>query len=401
MELVTPEDLGFSSQRLSRISATIQGYIDQGKIAGTVTLIARHGKIAHFEALGYMDIESGKPMQLDSIHRIASMTKLVTVVSVMMLYEEGHFLLDDPISQFIPEFAQTKVFVGETDQGFEVTDLQRPITIRHLLMHMSGLPYGNPSGTPVEKAFDREQIGRPDELLEHQVRRIAHLPLAHQPGSAWTYGYSHDVLGRMVEVISGMSLDVFFARRLFEPLGMVDTGFYVPAPSLGRLAEVHAPSVQGRLERLDRPVLDAPQRIKLSGGGGLVSTAADYARLCQMLLNGGHLDGAQVLGRTTIDLMTANQMSGEDTPFQADIPLPGRPAGWRMALGVATVVDMAKNGVPLSVGSYSWMGAWGTVFWIDPTEDLFGVLMVQQGSGSFWGRPMGIFPGLAYQALVG
>ena len=204
----------------------------------------------------------------------------------------------------------------------------------------------------------------------------------------------------MVEVISGLPLDVFFARRLFDPLGMVDTGFYVPAPSLGRLAAVHAPGAQGKLERLDTPVIDRPQRIKLSGGGGLVSTALDYARLCQMLLNGGHLDGTRVLGRKTIELMTANQISGEDTRFPVGAPFPVGSAGSRMTLGVSTVVNMASVGVPFSVGSYMWGGAYGTLFWIDPKEDILGVFMVQQGDGPFLWRPIGIFASLTYQALV-
>lgn len=398
MEIASPGDLGFSPARLKRIGAVMQGYIDQGKIAGTVTLIARHGRIAYLEALGRMDIASGKPMQPDTIFRIASMTKLMTVVSVMMLFEEGHFLLDDPVAEFLPDFAGIRVFVREIPDGIETADLQRPITIRHLLMHTSGLAYGG-DGTPVERIYEREQIPRPGEPLARQVARITHLPLAHEPGAGWTYGYSHDVLARLVEVVSGESFDAFLKQRIFDPLAMTDTGFWVPPQEQGRLATVYALGADGTLTVRDLPVASEATGATVCGGSRLLSTAADYAQVCQMLLNGGNLDAAQLLGRKTVALMTANQMAGEDTPFGLGVPLPGGRHGWRMGLGVGVVTDAAKTGMPLSVGSYTWAGAWGTLFWIDPAEDLYGVFMVQQAPGPFWPRPAHSLIPLTYQAL--
>jgi CubicO group peptidase (beta-lactamase class C family) len=247
-------------------------FVDQRKVAGAVTLVARHGAVAHFAATGLMDVEAGTPMRRDTIFRIFSMTKPVTVVAVRVLYEEGRFLLDDPIGEFLPEFAQTKVFVGETTggvEGLEVADLERAITIRHLLTHTSGLTYGNPSGTPVARRYAQAQIGRPDEPLDQKVARLAQLPLEHQPGSAWTYGLSHDVLGRLVEVVSGQAFDAFLKERIFDPLGMVDTGFSVPAQDLGRLAAVYTPGEHGGLRRATAPWLDLSEpRPYLSGGGG-------------------------------------------------------------------------------------------------------------------------------------
>jgi CubicO group peptidase (beta-lactamase class C family) len=361
---------------------------------------ARHGRVAHFEAIGLMDVEATQPMQRDTIFRIASMTKPVTVVAVLMLYEGGHFLLDDPICEFLPEFAQAKVFVRETsdgDDGLEVAEPEREITIRHLLTHTSGLTYGNPSGTPVARRYAQAQIGRPAEPLDQKVRRLAQLPLVHQPGNAWTYGLSHDVLGRLVEVVSGHAFDVFLKERIFAPLGMVDTGFYVPAESLDRLAAVYTPGEHGGLRRAADPGLDrSVPRPFLSGGGGLVSTASDYARFCQMLLNRGALDDARLLGRKTIELMTADQMPQQPSPFPPTL-LPGAP-GHRMALGVGTLVDVAQVGLPGSVGSYTWGGAFCTYFWVDPKEDLFGVFLVQRRPYS--AQVFAAFPVLTYQALV-
>jgi CubicO group peptidase (beta-lactamase class C family) len=394
MQLVSPREVGFSSTRLERINAVVHAAIDRGEIAGAVTLIARHGKVAHHAAAGLLDVVSGAPMHPDSIFRIYSMTKPVTAVAVMLLFEEGQFLLDDPVARFLPEFAATKVFVGGTDAGIDVADLERPITIRHLLLHTSGLPYGNADGSALERLYDRKALGRKDEPLDEKVRRIAQLPLAHQPGSGWTYGLSTDVLGRLVEVLSDQRFDAFLRERIFEPLAMGETGFHVPAADLGRLAAVHTPGDQGQLQPDMHPDLayTEPPRY-FSGGGGLVSTADDYARFCQMLLRGGELDGARVLSRATVALMLADHLPGPFPDRSASLPL-----GWSMAFGGATVVDGALTGLPVSRGTYSWSGAASTQFWIDRAEDLFGIILVQLMPLSL--RLADLFKVLSYQALA-
>ena len=395
MEAVRPEDVGFSSARLQRIGNAMRRFVDEGTIAGAVTLVARQGKAVHFEATGLMDLEARRPMERDAIFRIASMTKPITAAAVLMLFEEGHFLLDDPVAGFLPEFGQTKVFVRQTSHGLEVADLERPITIRHLLMHTSGLPYDDNPEDPVSRIYAAEQIMRTDEILADKVRRVAALPLAHQPGARWTYGVSHDVLGRLVEVISGQPFDVFLQQRIFTPLELTDTGFYVREQDLNRLAPVYRPDGRGGLTR------DKNQRDRskppafLGGGGGLVSTAADYGRFCQTLLNGGALSGTRLLGRKTVELMTANHWTQDDSPFP---PVSWMLSGYSYGLGVRTLVDVAQSGVPSSVGEYGWGGAQGSYFWIDPREQLLGVLMVQLVPLTF--RPAWMFQVLAYQALI-
>jgi CubicO group peptidase (beta-lactamase class C family) len=397
MEAVTPEDIGFSSMRLRRIGDTMRRFVDERKIAGAVTLVARQGKVAHFEAAGLMDLEARRPMERDAIFRIASMTKPITVTAALMLFEEGQFLLDDPIADFLPEFGQTKVFVREAPHGVEVADLERPITIRHLLMHTSGLTYDFYPDDPVSRIYVQEQVFRSDEPLADKVRRVAMLPLVHQPGTAWTYGFSHDVLGRLVEVISGQSFDAFLRQRILDPLEMTDTGFFVPPQELSRLASVYTPDGRGGLRRDENQRDQSKPPAFLSGGGGLVSTAADYARFCQMLLNGGALGKTDLLGRKTVELMTANHWTGDTSPF----PPAARSVvlgGYSFGLGVRTLVDVAQSGVPSSVGEYGWAGAFSTYFWIDPREQLLGLLMVQLAPFNF--RPAWIFQVLAYQALV-
>jgi CubicO group peptidase (beta-lactamase class C family) len=314
----------------------------------------------------------------------------------MMLFEEGHFLLDDPIADFLPEFGHTRVFARETAQGLELAALERPITIRHLLMHTTGLTYAWPTvfPHPVTRLYEQEQIGRSDEPLAEKVRRLAALPLVHQPGGGWTYGHSHDVLGRLVEVISGQTLDSFFKQRIFAPLEMTDSGFHVPTQHLNRLAAVHITDEAGGLRPIERVDLERSRPpVYLNGGGGLVSTASDYARFCQMLLNGGALGDAQLLGRKTVELMTANH-TGEQRPFAPDFPMPN---GYGFGLGVRVLVNPALSGVPSSVGEYGWSGAESTYFWIDPREQLFGVLMLQLEPYTV--RYGWLLQSLAYQAL--
>jgi CubicO group peptidase (beta-lactamase class C family) len=395
MDLVAPEDVGFSSTRLGRIGGTMRRFVDEGMLTGAVTLVARQGKLAHFEATGLLDVEAGRPMELDAIFRIASMTKPITVTAALMLFEEGHFHLDDPVADFLPEFAQTKVYIRENANGLEVADLERPITIRHLMMHTSGLTYGGNPEDPVSRIYTREQMWRPDETLVEVTRRLAELPLVHQPGAQWTYGVSHDVLGRLIEVISGQPFDVFLQQRVFGPLEMVDTGFFVPPQKLGRLGPVYTDG-RGGLQRDNSPGHDRSKPpLMFSGGGGLVSTATDYARFCQTLLNGGALGSTRLLGRKTVELMAANQWLGENSPYP---PNDSALNGYGFGLGVRTRLVVGQSGVPSSVGEYGWGGAFCTYVWIDPNEQLFGLLMVQYTPFS-WRRGQ-ILQGLAYQALV-
>jgi CubicO group peptidase (beta-lactamase class C family) len=381
--------------RLGRITRLLHAAVDRRELAGAVTLIARHGKVAHFEAVGALNLAAGTPMITDAIFDIASMTKPITAVATMLLFEEGHFLLDDPVAIILPEFAETKVFLREAATGIEVTDLERPITIRHLLLHTSGLTYSFLDPSPVAKLYAQEQIERPDEILAEKVRRLAQLPLVHQPGTGWTYGMSIDVLGRLVEVVSGQPFDVFLKERIFDPLAMVDTGFSVPSTQRERLATVYTASATGDLQPDSQmeSAYSAPHTF-LSGGGGLFSTASDYARFCQMLLNGGELDGERVLGRATVALMLANHLPERLRPVPGVLNLPGV----SQALGGGTIVDGALYGAPLSSGSYLWGGALRTRFWIDRAADLLGVFMIQLLP---WSLRLGdLFQVLTYQALM-
>lgn len=381
------EELGFDARRLARIDAAMQRLVEQREAAGIVTLVARRGKVVHFNTFGHANLHTQTPMRHDAIFRIASMSKPVTAAAVMLLFEEGHFLLDDPISNFIPEFANTRVF---PDRG-----LERPISIRHLLTHTSGIAYPSTVvASIVGPIYDATLIMRRDEPLADKIARLATLPLAHQPGEAWTYGMSIDVLGRLVELVSGQPFDVFLRTRLFEPLGMADTDFSVAPEELDRLAAVYTqdlelPEQQLLSEPAERPVF-------LMGGGGLVSTAADYARFASMLACGGTLDGIRVLGPKTVELMLMSQMPEDQVPFVP--PDWGFRNGYAMALGVRTLVNLAAAGLPGSLGSVTWQGAYSTDFWVDPREQLVGVVMLQRAP--CWFRPGELLRLLTYQALV-
>jgi len=351
-----------------------------------------------------MDIEADRPMQPDTIFRIHSMTKPITSVAVMMLYEQGDFQLKDPVSRFIPGFKDVRVFVKATESGLELAEPEREVTIQDLLTHTSGLVYGDPEGSPVEAAVwqgDREaEKVTPDETLEEWIQRLVRLPLAHQPGSKWQYGLSTDVLGYVVEVISGLAFDAFLEQRIFVPLGMVDTGFSVRQEKIGRLATMYGPAEGGGLQVIDRAETSKysePKRF-LSGGGGLVSTASDYMRFAQMLLNGGELNGVRLLSRETVELMTMNHLSDELIPIQLD-PLTYYLKGHGFGFGFAVITDPAQSGMLGSEGAYWWGGAANTFFWVDPRERLIGLIMPQF-------TPTGHYPiqrefqELCYQAIV-
>ena len=371
-----PEQSGMSTERLKRLSAAMRAYIDAGQVPGTVTLVARRGHVVHLEAQGVMDASARTPMRPDSIFRIASMTKPLTSVAVMMLMEEGKFLLTDPVSKFIPEFKNPKVLVlnapGSDRAGTSLVPAQREITIRDLLTHTAGLAAATSTALRDELAqFQKEAPA--EETNASYVKRLARLPLNNQPGGAWEYGPATTVLGYLVEVVSGQPLDRFLAERILKPLEMNDTHFYVPENKVNRLVALHQGGEQG-LKVVHAAGENRGSRTFFNGAGGLSSTAEDYARFCQMLVGGGSSNGARLLSRKSVELMTTNHIG--NLPIWPDL------AGYRFGLGFRVLTDAGKSGVLGSLGSYGWGGAFGTYFFIDPKEELFGILMIQTNSHS-------------------
>ncbi len=370
---VAPEEVGISADRLQRVRALMQRYIDQKEIAGAVTLVARKGRIAHLEAQGLADLDTRQPLKTDSIFRLASMTKPVTSLAVMMLHEEGRFLLNDPVSKFLPEFKNPRVAVANAPNeraagGFHTVPAVREITIRDLLTHTAGLASGT-GGPTFELAKGLAEFRKPENTMAEYVRELAKLPLNFQPGTAWEYGPATDVLGRMVEVISGMTLDRFFAERIFAPLGMKDTHFYVPDAQLPRLVTAYEKK-DGALSKLTAPGPASRSGKFFMGAGGLAGTAEDYLKFCQMLLNGGVLDGKRLVSRKTIELMTSNHI-GRIPLWQENLQ------GYRFGLGFRVREHNGEAAMLGSVGSYGWGGAYGTYFWIDPHEQMIGIVMIQ------------------------
>jgi CubicO group peptidase (beta-lactamase class C family) len=372
----------------------MQGYVDRGDIAGAITLVARRGSVVHFEKFGYQDLASGKALELDTIFRIYSMTKPVTSVALMMLYERGLFQLTDPVSKYIPAFQEIKVFVSEDQRA----ELERPITIHDLLTHTAGFSYGyeEMTGLPVDRLYDQAGLWDPAIDNREMTRRIAALPLARQPGRAWQYSVATNVVGYLVELLSGLSLGQFFEQEIFKPLGMVDTAFTLPPDKISRLATLYALTENGlQALELDPWGFDFVNNRLQYGGGGLVSTVGDYARFAQMLLNKGQLDGARLLGRKTVELMTVNHLPPSLLPLlDGEEPRPGVGFG----LGFAVTLDVAQSGLLGSVGAHSWSGMANTHFWVDPREQLIAVIALQC-------FPFGVHPiiddfqTLVYQAL--
>jgi CubicO group peptidase (beta-lactamase class C family) len=379
MNIVTPEEAGFSSERLQRVNSLMQGYVDSGRLAGVVTLLAREGEVFHFERFGYQDLASQKPMELDMIFRFYSMTKPITSVAVMMLYEAGHFHLDDPVSTFIPELDGLKVFDGMGQTGAKLVPQQIPITIRQLLTHTAGLSYGHYEDEQMDQTYHDDTLNDPDISLKEMVEKLSHLPLIGQPGTAWRYSFATDVLGRLVEMISGESFDSFLKDRIFDPLGMDDTAFYVAEDKLDRLSAIYGPSENGGIQELDNPGVNKYKRplTNFSGGGGLTSTAADYLKFCQMMLDGGSSNGGRILAPKTIEMMTSNHLP--DDLLQGEVKESGvdYSQGCGFGLGFRVILDIAEHGIIGSDGSYSWGGAASTVFWIDPIEDLIAIMLTQ------------------------
>ncbi len=389
-----PERVGMSSARLQRIGPLMQGYIDAELVPGTVTLIARKGRVVHFEAHGFMDAENQVPMRRDALFRIASMTKPITSVALMMLWEEGAFQLNDPVAKYLPEFAGQQVSTTSDASGAtgELETPRRDATIRDMLTHTAGMANSYRGNIA---AYNEAARVRDDDDLDSLVRRLAALPLNYHPGEAWEYSAATDVVGRLVEVLSGTSLDAFLYQRIFQPLGMQDTHFFLDDSKGGRLTAQYAPGPDERIVLQDPGSaasrwISGPKGV-YRGAGGLVSTAHDYVRFNQMMLNGGHLDGVRLLAPATVSLILENHTG--------DLPLwlPG--PGMGFGLGYAVVMDRGAAATPMSLGAAYWGGAFCTLSWFDPAQELTAIVMTQV-------RPYGHisirqdFMNLVYQAIL-
>lgn len=378
-----PRALGFDPEGLARLDDYMSGMVEAGLVAGTSTLLMRHGQVVAFSTFGKARLGDAAPLSRDAIFRIYSMTKPVTGAAMMILFEEGRWRLDDPVTDYLPELAGQKVFAGLAPDGAMLTeDAVRPPTMRELLSHTAGLGYGLFDVHPVERAYREAGVMTADSH-EDLVRRAARIPLMFQPGTEWFYSIATDLQALVVERLSGMRFGDFLRARLFEPLGMADTGFHVPADQLHRLAEMYSDDGAGGLkvatEAFDMPINDyaRPPRFE-GGGGGLVSTATDYARFCQMILGKGELDGARILAPATVDLMATNVIP--DAVLNTINPLrllPFNPA-FGFGLDFAVTIDPRRLGVAEGRGTLSWGGGGGTWFWIDPENDLVFVGMIQR-----------------------
>ena len=389
-----PSGVGLSQDRLDRVTKALQADVDRGHLAGAIGVVARRGKIAYWETVGMADREAGAPMRDDTIFRIYSMTKPIIGVALMSLYEEGKFALRDQVRKYIPELGGLQVATGEAE-----VKARREMTVQDLMRHTAGMSYGGSATSkhPTDKLFRELNVLGDNRSIDDFIQKLAKLPLKHHPGSAWEYSVSVDVQGRLIEVLSGKDLATFLQERVFGPLDMRDTGFTVPPAKKGRFVQMYSrtedrqgigPSPASR----SKGYFDYESKW-YSGGGGLVSTARDYLRFCQMLLNGGVLDGQRILSRKTIELMTADHVEGVRRASSVLSP------GYGFGLDFAVHVDRAESGLNGSVGEYNWGGLAGTIFWIDPAEEMVGLYMIQVLPPRFSdGRTQ--FKRLAYQAIV-
>ena len=376
----SPASLGSDEARLERLDAVLQSYVDEERIAGSVTLVLRDGRILYSAAKGMRNVEAGAAMTEDTIFRIASQTKAIVSTGIMMLQERGALQISDPLSRYFPEWADARVAVAKTGGGYDLVPLARPITLRDLLTHTSGIGYGGFGGPPpvanqawVDAGITGWYFASNDEPIAETVKRMAALPQQAQPGTQWIYGYNLDILGAVIEVASGQDLATFLRTEIFEPLGMDDTQFYVERADADRLAVVYQPKAGGGIEPVPAAgsmlgqgeYVDGP-RASYSGGAGLTSTAADYAKFLQMTLNGGEFNGVRLLSPKTIELMTTDHIDG--IAFQ-----PGN----GMGLGFSVLEDLGARGTPGSVGEYGWGGAYHSQYWVDPVENLVVVYLTQ------------------------
>jgi len=389
------ETVGMSSERLGRISSLMQEYVRDGKIAGAVTLVARQGKVVHYEGIGKLDVEANTPMPTDAIFRIASQSKALTSVAIMILYEEGELLLNDPVSKFVPEFKNSRVAVKASEkdsQGYSTVPAKREITIRDLLTHTAGISYGSGPAEELYKSADVHGWYFADQTrpVGEAIKALAGLPFDSQPGEKFIYGFNTDILGHVVEKVSGMSLADFIKSRITDPLKMVDTHFYLPQDKIGRFTPVYASGEDGRIKLVQKATendyVKGPQ-VSYSGGAGLLATAEDYARFLQMLLNGGELEGARILGPKTVQLMTVNHVG--------DLHNNGNTG---FGLGFWVIEHLGKAGEPGSVGAFGWGGAYYTTYWVDPVEKLVAVFMTQLMPAKVDLQPK--FRAAVYQAII-
>ena len=379
LPVAIPETVGMSSERLERITATLDAYVQGGLLPGAATIVLRDGKVVYSAAVGNRDRESDSPMTTDAIFRIASQTKALVSVGIMMLQEEGALLISDPVARYLPSFAATTVATPREGGGYDVVPAERQITLRHLLTHTAGIAYGSGPGADRWQAagITGWYFGHRDEPIRSTVDRIPALPFPAQPGEAFVYGYNTDILGAVIEVISGQTLEEFVSERILEPLDMHDTHFYLPLEKRGRFVTVYGlgneltrapdgPGMQAQGQYVDGP------RVSFSGGAGLLSTTRDYARFLQMMLNGGELNGARILSPTTIDLMTQNHVGDMGSG-----PGIGAGLGRGFGLGFAIREDVGAEGRPGSVGEFGWLGAYHSMYWVDPVENLIVVYLTQ------------------------
>jgi CubicO group peptidase (beta-lactamase class C family) len=403
---VDPAEVGFDQQRLQRIDSHFRTYVDDGRLPGFQVMVSRNGRVAHLSSYGMADREAGRPVEADTMFRIYSMTKPITSVAAMMLWEQGKFELTDPISKWLPEFAEPRVYAGGPANKYVTVPATEPIRVWHLLTHTAGLTYGFHHVHVTDEIYRNAgfEFGNPRGFdLKQCVEAWAALPLAFSPGSEWLYSVATDVLGRFVEVVSGQPLDEFFAEHIFGPLGMVDTAFSVDEERQHRLAALYA-KVAGsetavRYDQMGNIISKAPQWF--SGGGGLASTTRDYTRFTWMLLRGGELEGQRLLSSRTLAYMTRNHLPGNQDlqtfgrPINAEV----RTDGVGFGLGFAVVIDPAANKTMCSEGEFNWGGLASTTFWVDKTEDISVVFMTQlMPSSTYSLRPQ--LRQLVYQSLI-
>ena len=405
LQLVQPETVGMSGERLGRIDEMFQKYISDRWINGASAIILKNGKIVYYKGTGYNDIEKKTPLNKDVLFRIASQTKAVTSVAVMMLYEQGKFLLDDPVSKYLPEFKNQKVLdkFNSADSSYTTIEPKRPVSIRDLLSHTSGLGYPAIGTKEMNALYAKYNIimGITDKkiYLKDEMEKLAKVPIGFQPGEKWCYGLSVDVLGRLVEAVSGMSLDDYFKRNIFEPLGMHNTFFYLPEGKYDQFAKLYSRDNDNNLIMLtkskdfdpDYPIVNGTY---FSGGGGLVSTAYDYALFLQMLLNGGELNGKRLLSESTIRMMRTNQI-GELRSGSLFLPSGGDEFG----LGFEIISKQGSIQIPMPAGSYGWGGTFGSLYWIDPVNNI-AVQLVLQVSPNSYNEIRSKFVSLVYQAVT-
>lgn len=402
LQAASPESAGFSPERLKRLDTMLTGWVERGRTNGAVALIARHGKIVYHKAFGFDDAEKKDPVRTDDIYRIASQTKAITSVAAMILYEEGKFLLDDPVSLYIPEFEKPVVLdkFNAEDSTYTTVPAKNEITIRQLLTHTSGIGYAQIGSKEANAIYAKAGITagigtESGHQLATDMRKLARLPLLHQPGERWTYGLNTDLLGYLVEVLSGTTLDDFFRKRIFEPLGMKDTYFTVPAAKQSRVVNLFMEE-KGKLQKAPASAnwngifqTDYPKTgtTYFSGGAGLSSTALDYATFLQMLLNGGSYNGKQILSRNTVRMITMNQIG--DIEFGPN----------KMGLGFGITTERGSAKLPTPVGVFEWGGAFATTYWADPKEGLVAILYRQLWGTTHW-EASDKFKVMVYSALV-